>query len=193
MKRDFYMLTSVLIIGIIGAVILIRLQNAKILIVPKTLAADTLEIGGISSSYLRDLGKYVIPLEGNDSSSVCSEDNPVSDEIAVSSSFEDENINTTDLTLEKPAAQAVKSVVAPIVKKPAGPYVPGIRFTNNPQQMSCHLKGHNHPSKSKRKGNHYDEDCCIDKDEWLEPGCVYLYSDLGVSLNNKKPAPLYKP
>lgn len=52
-------------------------------------------------------------------------------------------------------------------------------------KVSCPEKNDGHPSKSKTKGKHMDEDCCPDPDEWPKPGCVY--SARGYSIMLKGP------
>jgi len=39
-----------------------------------------------------------------------------------------------------------------------------------------------HPTKSKTKGKHRDEDCCPDPDEWPMPGCAYSAHDYSIML-----------
>ena len=54
-----------------------------------------------------------------------------------------------------------------IYRKIAGS--PPVRFVRGP---SCAAKN-DHPSYSKTKGKHMDEDCCPDPDEWPNPRCSY--------------------
>lgn len=50
-------------------------------------------------------------------------------------------------------------------------------------KVSCPEKNDGHPSKSKTKGKHMDEDCCPDPDEWPKPGCVYSASGRALMLS----------
>ncbi|HLM83994.1 MAG TPA: hypothetical protein VK254_02155 [Candidatus Bathyarchaeia archaeon] len=44
-------------------------------------------------------------------------------------------------------------------------------------------KSHSHPSYSKKgKGNHVDEDCCPDPDEWPNKKCSYSSADYSIML-----------
>lgn len=89
-------------------------------------------------------------------------------------------------------AEIKKDVTAkPVVKlvAPKGPYAPGVKFTNDRSKVSCKASGGDHKPSPNKEKNHYDEDCCIDKDEWLQPGCTYHYDDIRYSLNGKKPLP----
>jgi hypothetical protein len=130
-------------------------------------------------------------------SSLCGKDNSEKDLAAKLAQEEEIKQKVAGASTENQAAQkaiALK-VAKPVLAVPAtvkkSP-VSGILFTDDPNRMSCHLKGKNHPSKSATKKQHYDEDCCIDLDEWLKPGCVYLFSDFNVSLNSKKTTPANK-
>ena len=49
---------------------------------------------------------------------------------------------------------------------------------------------HDHPSYSKKQGNHIDEDCCPDPDEWPNPRCKYKPSDYDIMLKGSPPAKL---
>lgn len=91
-----------------------------------------------------------------------------------------------------------KIVAKPIIRKivqpaPKNNNAPGVRFTNDRNLVSCKNNSSNHDKSVHGKGKHYDEDCCIDKDEWLMPGCVYYRDDAKYSLSGKKPAPLHVP
>ena len=57
--------------------------------------------------------------------------------------------------------------VKTVTRKPAG-----IRCPENIQ----------HPHKSANKGNHRDEDCCPDPDEWPKAGCAYSAHDYSIML-----------
>lgn len=50
---------------------------------------------------------------------------------------------------------------------------------------SCPNK-HDHPSYSKTKGKHMDEDCCPDPDEWPNPRCAYSGGALGLMRSGPK-------
>lgn len=109
---------------------------------------------------------------------------------------------STDKTIEEPApaetasnilpeqnkTETKKNIVRPAAKKDTLPLAPGVKFTNDRKLVSCKGK-HNDHRPSPDKKNHYDEDCCIDRDEWLQPGCTYHYNDIKYSLNGKKPLP----
>ena len=41
------------------------------------------------------------------------------------------------------------------------------------------------PQMSKSKGEHMDEDCCPDPDEWANPKCDYSSKDYGILLGHK--------
>jgi len=53
-------------------------------------------------------------------------------------------------------------------------------------KLSCRESNYGHPSESDAKGNHMDEDCCPDPDEWPKPGCIY--DAHGYSIMLKGPA-----
>lgn len=111
-----------------------------------------------------------------------------------------ENIIEQQPPVEKTATEIVKPVVVarPVSSKapvrPASGFgrlaiAPGVLFTNDHKKASCKASGVDHDKSEHGKKNHYDEDCCIDRDEWLLPGCVYTYDDAKYSLNGKKPLP----
>ena len=201
MKKESYILASVLSIGILGASALIWMQN-----MPVTLAQGPLSL--INNENIKEpidpdtdyIGLYELYARNGCEEQGISGDysnnclNIIDRIVADETKFVQEQLiidrkarRSTSANLFKKSS--IGSQEGQVVEKPRPVGIPGIRFTNDPQVMSCHLKEDNHPSKSSTKGRHYDEDCCIDKDEWLEPGCTYLYSDLGVSLNGKKTAP----
>lgn len=95
--------------------------------------------------------------------------------------------------LKKTVAVVAKPVVVKVAK-PVSEYgslaiAPGVRFTNDRKKVSCKVKGQDHEKSKNGKKKHYDEDCCIDRDEWFDPGCVYHYNDVKYALNGKKPLP----
>jgi len=67
-------------------------------------------------------------------------------------------------------AQTSKVLIKRVISSPP------VRFVSGP---SCAVKN-DHPSKSKTKGKHMDEDCCPDPDEWPNPHCSYSSGALGV-------------
>ena len=79
-------------------------------------------------------------------------------------------VSTLDLEKKETGlSQAPKN----IYRKIASP--PPVRFVRGP---SCANKN-DHPSYSKTKGKHMDEDCCPDPDEWPNPRCSYSSGALG--------------
>jgi hypothetical protein len=64
----------------------------------------------------------------------------------------------------------------PVVSKPRIDYV---------ARVSCGEKN-DHPSKSKTRGKHMDEDCCPDPDEWPKPGCIYSPAGRALMLSGPK-------
>jgi hypothetical protein len=89
-----------------------------------------------------------------------------------------------------------KTSIAPrkvVAQNSQSALAPGVRFTNDRNKVSCKSSGGDHDKSEHGKKSHYDEDCCIDKDEWLMPGCTYHYNDIKYSLNGKKPFPSRKP
>lgn len=67
-------------------------------------------------------------------------------------------------------SQAPRRIAEQIASPPAVRYTAGQR---------CAVKN-DHPSYSKTKGKHMDEDCCPDPDEWPNPKCAYSGGQLGV-------------
>lgn len=91
---------------------------------------------------------------------------------------------------DKPKEEAINKgpETVPIVKKdtakktaPAKPPAAPVKKKET-RGISCKHKN-DHPSYSKTKGKHMDEDCCPDPDEWPKPGCVYSEKGLALMLS----------
>jgi len=80
--------------------------------------------------------------------------------------------------------EAVASFTNISVSRPLA--VPSVASKPRPTHKACHLSGgkisggrivcakkNDHPSRSKTKGHHMDEDCCMDPDESRNPCCSY--------------------
>jgi hypothetical protein len=72
-------------------------------------------------------------------------------------------VSTLNFTKKESVSQASQRTVRRITTPPRPRYTAGSR---------CPVKN-DHPSKSKTKGKHMDEDCCPDPDEWPNPRCAY--------------------
>jgi hypothetical protein len=91
---------------------------------------------------------------------------------------------------EKPVEKIVENTMkapAPVVRKDttkttAVAKPPVIPKKEASKSISCKHKN-DHPSYSKTKGKHMDEDCCPDPDEWPKPGCVYSKKGLALMLS----------
>lgn len=201
MKRDFYTLISVLAVGILGTAILIWLQNASLR--PRIIQAQDLPITNITDpNNLNADYPTLLSLYG---ANQCEEQilkGSCSDtcrQLVERINLEEEKIASLDPVLKKTAATApARSPASPKTSVPKKaityglPAVGGVRFTSNPAQVSCPVKN-DKPGKSSYKKKHYDEDCCIDYDEWLRPGCTYISGAYDISLNHKLPPPSFSP
>lgn len=83
--------------------------------------------------------------------------------------------------------QPPKTIIPPTIQPaPIVPKIvktkPIVRVDNRP---TCRKKN-DHPQRSKTKGTHMDEDCCIDPDEYPDPKCRYTPAQLAIGKSPKK-------
>lgn len=93
---------------------------------------------------------------------------------------------------DKPEEKIVENVpdtTAPAVKKDTAKNTTATKPPVAPKKeaskaISCKHEN-DHPSYSKTKGKHMDEDCCPDPDERPKPGCVYSQKGIDLMLKGK--------